>query len=143
MTPERTGLPTPLEVVASPRARPYWDALRERRRIEILRCQACGRWVHYPRARCPACWSDQLELEPVSGRGAVVGWTVTRRPTAPQLRGMLPITAALVELDEQAGLRLLVWYIPPTSGPAVGQLVELVVVDGDGQPLPVAVSSDR
>ena len=37
----------------------YWDAVSDRR-IELLRCQACGHYVHYPRPICNRCLSTDL-----------------------------------------------------------------------------------
>ena len=54
----------------TPVSQPFWDALRDER-IELQRCDDCGRWVYYPRSRCPSCLSDRLTWTPVDGDGTV------------------------------------------------------------------------
>ena len=61
-----------------PTSRPFWEAAR-RHELQLQRCGACGEFIYYPRDRCPHCFSDQLEWEPVSGRGKVYSYTVVRR----------------------------------------------------------------
>src|SRR5215510_7740587 len=42
-------------------------------RLRVLHCDACGYWIHPYAARCPACHSAKLSVQPVSGRGQVAG----------------------------------------------------------------------
>jgi len=72
-------------------------------RLRFLRCQACGYWLHPPSPRCPECGGRDLVPEPVSGRGVVHSATVNHQPWDGD---PTPYVVALVELDEQAGLRL-------------------------------------
>ena len=51
-------------------------------RRSIQRCQACGNWIHYPKPRCPACWSADVRYEPVSGKGTVYTFCVMHVKTA-------------------------------------------------------------
>jgi uncharacterized protein len=74
-------------------------------RLHVLRCQACGYWIHPYAGRCPACGSDQLASEPVSGRAKVVGFTVNHQAWAPGVP--VPYVVAIVELEEQADVRLM------------------------------------
>jgi uncharacterized OB-fold protein len=83
----------------TPVSQPFWDALREER-VELQRCDACGRWVYYPRARCPACLSDRLTWTPVDGLGTVYTFTVAEQPTAPPFADEVPQLLAVVELTE-------------------------------------------
>lgn len=71
--------------------------------LRFLRCQACGRYLHPPIPRCPACGSRDVAPEPVSGRGTVFSYTVNHHPWD---GGTEPYAIGLVELDEQPGLRL-------------------------------------
>ena len=74
-------------------------------RLHILRCAACGTWIHPYAARCPKCRSDSVAPEAVSGLGRVVGFTVNHQPW---IRGLeTPYVVALVELAEQANIRLM------------------------------------
>jgi uncharacterized OB-fold protein len=81
----------------------FWTGGRDGRLL-ILRCGACGRWVHPPAARCPGC-DDELHPEPVSGNGTIFTYTVDRHAYNPAVP--LPYVIALVELVEQEGLRVL------------------------------------
>jgi uncharacterized OB-fold protein len=69
----------------------------------IQRCQGCGRWVHPPTDRCPAC-QGTLVPEPVSGRGTVFTFTVNEYQFHPDVPP--PNIIAIVELVEQADLRI-------------------------------------
>jgi uncharacterized OB-fold protein len=82
-----------------PRSKPFWDALRAHR-VDIQRCEACSRWVFFPRAYCPHCFSDQLAWTTVSGRGELVTFTLSRLPTLPELADEVPQKLAVVRLDE-------------------------------------------
>jgi uncharacterized OB-fold protein len=73
--------------------------------LRIQRCQACRWWLHPPRPVCPRCQSRDLAPEVASGRGTVWSFTVNRYRWTPSLEP--PYVIAEVELDEQAGLRLL------------------------------------
>lgn len=82
----------------------YWDGLAQRE-LRILRCTVCGHWVHYPLACCPKCHSFSLEARAVSGKGYLYSYTIAHREFVTGLKP--PYVVALVELDEQPGLRLL------------------------------------
>jgi uncharacterized OB-fold protein len=69
----------------------------------ILRCRECGTWVHPPVERCPQC-SGALSADAVSGNGTVLTFTVNHQPYNPEIP--VPYVIAVVELDEQPGLRL-------------------------------------
>ncbi len=68
----------------------------------ISYCESCGRWVHPPVERCGDC-SGPLAARPVSGRGTVFTFTVSRHQFNPAVP--VPYVIAIVELEEQAGLR--------------------------------------
>jgi uncharacterized OB-fold protein len=70
----------------------------------ILRCGACGRWVHPLVATCPDC-DGELSPQPVSGKGTLFTFTVNRHPYNPEVP--VPYVIAIVELVEQAGLRFM------------------------------------
>jgi uncharacterized OB-fold protein len=92
-----------------PRPRPtttsqhYWDALAADR-IDLQRCDDCGTWVHYPRARCTHCLSANLSWHEVAGHGEVYSFSVARQATAPPFADEVPQIIAVVELPE--GVRL-------------------------------------
>jgi len=87
----------------TPVSRPFWDGLREER-IDVQRCDDCGRWVFYPRSRCPECLSDRLTWTTVEGTGAVYTFTVAEQATAPPFADEVPQLLAIVELAE--GVRM-------------------------------------
>jgi uncharacterized OB-fold protein len=82
----------------------FWRGLREGE-LRILHCQDCGHWTHPPLARCPACHSANLRAEAVSGKGFLYTYTIAHREFAPGVEP--PYVVAVVELDEQPGLRIL------------------------------------
>ena len=72
--------------------------------LRFLRCTSCRYWVHPPAPVCPSCLGRSLVAEAVSGRGVVHTYTVNRQPWYPGFDP--PYVVAIVELPEQAGLRL-------------------------------------
>jgi len=89
----------------------FWEATA-RRQLEILRCQTCRTWIHYPKPSCWNCGSGDLKPEPVSGRGTVYSYTVTHQDVPGYTA---PFAVVIVELEEQAGLRMVsnVVDVPP------------------------------
>ena len=71
--------------------------------LHIAFCAQCGVWVSPPAADCPDC-DGVLEARPVSGRGTVFTYTVNHQPFNPAVP--LPYVIAIVELEEQADLRI-------------------------------------
>ena len=82
----------------------FWRALDDGR-LALCRCTRCRRWLQPPLERCPRCWSETA-FEPVAGTGELHSFIVVHQPAIPGYRDALPYTVALVELDEQPGLRL-------------------------------------
>ena len=89
----------PIVPVPTPTSQPFWDALAEGR-VQLQRCDECGAWIYYPRARCSSCLSDALTWTPVSGEGVVYTFTVARQPTTPAFGEQVDPIIAVVELDE-------------------------------------------
>jgi len=86
-----------------PESERFWRACRAGR-LEITRCRACGWYVHPPRPVCPRCQAREVSWEAVSGRATVVSYTVNHQRWMPGME--VPYTIGLVELVEQADLRL-------------------------------------
>jgi uncharacterized OB-fold protein len=84
--------------------RDFWTSGRDGE-LRITRCHDCGYYVHPPSPRCPRCLSANVEPAPVSGRGRVYTYTINQRVWSPGLE--VPYVIAIVELEEQAGLRLM------------------------------------
>lgn len=72
--------------------------------LRILRCDSCSTWVHPPSPICPTCRGRSLTPTATSGRGVLHTFTVNRQPWYPGLEP--PYAVGIVELPEQAGLRI-------------------------------------
>lgn len=84
------------------RNRAFWTG-GARGELLLQRCEDCQRWVHPQRATCLGC-DGPLVDRAVSGRGTVFTFTVNEQPFHPDVPP--PYTIAIVELVEQADLRL-------------------------------------
>jgi len=117
--------------VNSPRTLPMITAATEyfwtsgsRGALEILRCTNCGYWVHTPSPICPQCFGVP-EPRPISGAAAVHSYTVNYHPWNPDIE--VPYVIAVVELPEQAGLRLMTNIVDcPPEDVRIGMAVEVV-----------------
>ena len=83
--------------------RHFWQG-GERGQLVFLRCGRCGVYVHPPAPLCPVDHGKDLHPAVVSGRGTVASFTVNHQAWLPGVA--LPYVIALVEIEEQAGLRL-------------------------------------
>jgi uncharacterized OB-fold protein len=114
--------------------RAFWTG-GARGELLILRCRACGRWIHPPTSSCAAC-GGELRAEPVSGRGTVFTFTVNAQPFDSTIP--LPYVIALVELVEQADLRLLTNVVNCAPGDVtIGMPVHVIFEDRGEIFLPV------
>ena len=134
MTEQRDSKPLPQVDLLT---QPFWDAAKERRLV-VQRCRGCGYYNHPPKPLCDQCSSQQLEFEPVSGRGTVYCYTVMRQQNVGGFEGDVPYVTLLVELEEQPQLFMLS-FLPGSAAArlAVGQSVEVVFEEVDeGMVLP-------
>jgi uncharacterized OB-fold protein len=83
----------------------FWAGAREGRLL-ILRCNACGKYIHEPRPWCRFCLSTDLAPAEVSGRGRLDTFTIPMQPSHPYFMARVPYNLAIVELVEQEGLKL-------------------------------------
>lgn len=91
----------------------------------IYRCRSCRHYFHPPLPACFRCRSREVGPEPVSGRGTVVSFTVNHHPWLPDFPP--PYVIALVELDEEPGLRLTSNILEcAVDEVEIGQAVEVV-----------------
>lgn len=81
----------------------FWTS-GEDGRLRFLRCGDCGYWIHPPGPVCPACHSRSVAPEEVSGEAVVHTFTVNHQAWLPGFDP--PYLVGIVELPEQAGLRL-------------------------------------
>jgi uncharacterized protein len=120
-------IPTPSDLAA-----PYWEAARAGR-LDIQRCAACRRWVHFPDVRCPSCGSTELPFEPVTGRGVVATFTVVHRPFVPGFAADVPYAVGWVDLEEQPGLRVFADLVDVAPGDVrIGLPVEVTFTERPG-----------
>jgi uncharacterized protein len=96
----------------TPETAAFWQGGRAGR-LMIHHCGHCSRWFHPPAPVCPHCNSLDVAPKRVSGRGRVATFTVNHQAWTPELTQ--PYVVAIVDLDEQPGLRLLsnVVGLPP------------------------------
>ena len=92
-------IPTPNEDTAA-----FWEACK-RHELTFKRCDDCGFYIHLPKPRCPECWSTNVSDAKVSGKGTIYTFTIVHVNTAPGFEP--PYNVALVDLDEQVGLRIM------------------------------------
>ena len=113
----------------------FWTGGRDGELL-IIRCTSCGYWIHPPTPRCPHCLSDAVEPQAVSGRGTVYSYTINRQAWVPGLE--VPFVIAMVELDEQPGLRLMTNIVDcPTEEVEIGMPVEVAFVERGEAFIPV------
>ena len=98
---ESIGKPVPAE---SPLSQPYWEAAR-RGQLVIQRCADCGKYRHYPRLLCDACYSRAHDFVPVSGSGVIHSWTITHHIFHRAFAAEVPYVLVTVDLYE--GVRAL------------------------------------
>jgi uncharacterized OB-fold protein len=88
----------------TPDTAPFWQG-GSRGVLQIHYCASCHCFFHPPNPVCPTCNSFDVAPRPVSGRGRVVTFTINRQAWTPALAD--PYVVAIIELAEQANLRLL------------------------------------
>jgi len=117
---------------------PFWQATAEGR-LALCRCTECGVWLQPPLERCRVC-EGVTAFEDVAGTGTVYSFVVQRQPSVVGYLDALPYVVALVELDEQRGLRLptrLVGIEPDEVRVGMRVQVELVDLPGGDYSVPV------
>jgi uncharacterized OB-fold protein len=85
------------------RNRHFWQG-GEKGQLVFMRCQDCGYYLHPPIPICPIDQSKNLAPEEVSGRATLASYTINHHGWLPGFD--LPYAVALVEIVEQAALRL-------------------------------------
>jgi uncharacterized protein len=117
------------------------------RQLLFSRCADCGYWIGLNAPSCPACWSDAVRQEEVSGRGQVFMFTFSYPGHQASRDGRQAFAGrtcwAAVELAERPGLR----YLAPVTGCpedeiAIGLEVSLHWT-GDEPPVPFFRPSAR
>jgi uncharacterized protein len=97
-------------------------------RLLIGRCHTCGKAHWYPRAICPFCFGEDVELEESPGRGVIYTYTVMRRVPEPYALAYVKLEEGptmmtnIVDCDLDAlsiGQTVMVTFKPSDGGPAV------------------------
>lgn len=110
--------------------------------LRFLRCGACRHWVHPPQPICPACLGRDLVATAASGRGRVATFTVNHQPWIPGFDP--PYVVAIVELDEQPGLRLTTNVVGcAIEEVSIGMPVRVVFEERDGVWIPLFAPDTR
>ncbi len=114
-----------------PESTPWWEALRAGS-FTVPECAIGHTW--FPAApACPHCGDTRTALRPVSGRGSVYSWVVTRRALSPAFAEDVPYTVVAVDLDE--GPRVIARLIGDDGSVTAGMAVRATVYEVSGQPL--------
>jgi len=116
----------------------FWEATADGR-LALCRCVECGLWLQPPLERCRRC-AGLTAFEDVAGTGTIYSFIVQRQPSVVGYLDAIPYVVALVELDEQAGLRLparIVGIEPERVTVGMRVVVDLVALPGGDYVVPV------
>jgi uncharacterized protein len=102
MTAETVAKPIPLP---EPASEGFWAAARDGY-LAVQRCSTCERYLFPPDIICPRCLTETLEYVAVSGSATLYSFVTVVRPFHASFADDVPYVVALVELDEQPGLRM-------------------------------------
>jgi uncharacterized protein len=107
----------------------FWAKANEGQ-FSVPQCKACGKFHWYPRAYCPFCDSDKVELKPAKGTGTIYSYSVARR-------GKESYVIAYVTLDE--GVTMMTNIVNADAAKLkIGQGVRVALVDSEnGQRVPM------
>ncbi|MBV8986417.1 MAG: OB-fold domain-containing protein [Acidimicrobiia bacterium] len=130
-TADPRPLPLPDDVSAF-----YWDGARARRLL-LQRCLRCSKLQYPPDVACVHCQSEELEPSEVSGRGRLWSYTVVDRVFHAGFADTVPYVVALIELEEEDGLRILTNIVDASPEDLrVGMAVEVTFEDRGDVVLP-------
>jgi uncharacterized OB-fold protein len=127
-----------LEPIPDGETEAFWGGVAEGRFL-LPWCNACGKPFWHPRAFCPRCWSEDVELRESEGRGTVYTSTVVRRGALPPFDEQLPYALAAADLDD--GVRVFARVVDADSV-AIGDRVRIALRDLGGGTVPVFVPEE-
>jgi uncharacterized protein len=114
----------------------FWEGAREGFLL-VQRCAACQCFQYPPDVVCVTCQSPDMTPTAVSGRGSVYSYAVVERAFHAGFVDAVPYIVVLVELAEQAGLRMLTNLVDASpSEIRVGLPVEVTFEYSGGTVLP-------
>jgi uncharacterized OB-fold protein len=109
-------------------SKPFWQGVAQGKLL-IQRCDACQRFVFYPRSICPHCFAETLSWVESQGTGTIYSYTVVHRAFGP-FAGQTPFVVALVDLTE--GVRMMTRITGSEPGAVrIGVAVQVVFVQAD------------
>lgn len=115
----------------------YWAAC-DRDELRMQQCNGCESFRFTPGPFCGECGSSSSKWSKLSGQGHLTSWTIVTHPIHPAAVDRVPYIVAEIELQEQAGLRIITNLLE--SNPEdlrVGLPVEVIFqVHSSGQKLP-------
>ena len=114
--------------------RAFWEGGRDGL-LHLEFCPSCERFANPPQGRCERC-EGPVEFRAASGRGRIFTFTINHQPYNPAVP--VPYVVALVELEEQEGLRVFT-NIVNVSPEDVAIDMEVSVVFEDHDPLFIPV----
>jgi uncharacterized OB-fold protein len=85
---------------------PFWLAAAEHRLV-VPRCTACGAYRFPPTPFCWNCRAQEVEWVEQPGDGTIYSFTVVRHAVIPDVKAALPVVAAVVELPDTGGCRVI------------------------------------
>ena len=85
---------------------PFWLATAEHRLV-LPRCTACGTFRFPPSPFCYACRAQDVEWVEHDGHGTLYSFTIIRHAVIPDVKDALPFIAAVVELPDTNGCRII------------------------------------
>ena len=104
--------------------------------LRFLRCQDDGTYVHPPAPICPECLGKNVSPEAVSGRATVQTYTLNHQQWVPAPDH--PYCIAIVELEEQPGLRLMTNVVNcPAEDVRIGMAVKVLFEEHEDVFIPV------
>ena len=112
----------------------FWTSGKDGK-LRFLRCQDCGYYIHPPTPICPQCYRRNVQLEVVSGDATLWSYTINHQNWAPGCEE--PFVIGLVEIAEQAGLRLTSNILTPVDRVAIGMPLHVVFEDHDPVYIPL------
>jgi uncharacterized OB-fold protein len=105
MSPTGVLPPELIHLTPSPWTEPFWRATAQHRLV-LPRCTACHAYRFPPAPFCWRCRAQEVDWLDRDGTGTVYAFTVIRHPVIPPVAVALPLIAAVVELVDTDGCRL-------------------------------------
>jgi hypothetical protein len=121
----------PLQPTPNPDTAGFWEATT-RGELALSWCSSCDRYIHPPVERCTAC-AGPIAFRAVTGKAHLHSYIVVHRAVAPGYDDRPVQVIGLVELADQAGLRLTTQLVDVDPDDVrIGMALEVRIVDLPG-----------